>query len=264
MLYYLHIPKTGGTSLLNFLLELYGPEKVFQIYYDINYKNAKRSRQILGKKELIYGHFCFSVHRLLHDNQAKYVTSFRHPVERLVSLYKHLKRCPDSDSYEIIKQHNWSLRDFIESRSAIDINNHMTRILSADYSRMERWIYFTKNWYSNARLKIPIYPFNQKRYLHTALSNLEKHFIFVGKTSNLDATKDFFSHIKNQATNSSKTLEKQNASPAQDQFTLDPATRRAIENANCLDLELYYQVMRDPERYHACFATSVRKFAAAF
>lgn len=80
LLIFMHIPKTGGTTLLKILEQQYNRN---ELWYGNNNLPSKKEANIL---KCITGHFSFGVHSF-YSRKFKYFTMVRHPVDRLVSLY---------------------------------------------------------------------------------------------------------------------------------------------------------------------------------
>src|SRR5262249_44432468 len=116
VLLYLHIPKTAGSSMTYVIYDQYNDSTgsceeagMFceGIYYYPGEPDLVRADHPCRTFELsifagavsrsdlraVVGHFAFGLHTLI-DRPTTYATLLRHPLERIVSLYCHLKRWP--------------------------------------------------------------------------------------------------------------------------------------------------------------------------
>ena len=89
--YYLHIPKTAGTSV----------NAVLESYFDLDSIFQGKSWQSLilhkpknfSKIQLFSGHFGYGLHRILKKKPV-FLTMLRDPIQRTISDYYHIRRDP--------------------------------------------------------------------------------------------------------------------------------------------------------------------------
>lgn len=102
MLYFLHIPKTGGTSILH---ALRASTSVYLVDSLLCLSTKKYNLRPHAKKQVISGHFHYGVHDEL-GLPYEYMTILRHPIERVVSSHKHVRRA-------VKRGRSWSGTEFI-------------------------------------------------------------------------------------------------------------------------------------------------------
>ncbi len=257
MLYYIHIPKSAGTSFRNFLKTAIYGDGLTEVYFELGYWNAPAYRCTLPADAVLYGHFCYGLHKLLRDRQPRYITLMRHPVERLMSYYKHQRLTPGARWHSLITSENLSLADFVEGGYTPETNNHVTRMLSADYGRVKRWQSHVYNAYSRWRGGPPAFQVHARRSMLRALRNLREDFQYVGLTEHFEDAGRFLLELHGLAPE--RYFEPRDNQLHLEGFAIDAAAQRAVENTNELDLELYQTVAGDLPRYqHRTFPPRFR------
>jgi len=172
--YFLHIPKTGGTSFAKMIDGHYSKNEIlpYQIWPDLveawplNVKDYK----------LVRGHFGHGLHHIFGRNNMRYLTMLRDPVDRMISQFNHI-----TIDY---KFNNWnfnfpysSLEEMIQKRPHV-LANIQTRYLAADNE-------LSNSTYNQS--KVQMYPvwgdsnllFNPEKIFEKACRNLDQ-FYFVG------------------------------------------------------------------------------------
>lgn len=170
ILIFSHIPKSGGTSLRKVVTDQYPENEICQVYQsELNLPAPDHSfirmfKQRQSAYRVVYGHFSFSVHRLLGIAPC-YLTVLREPIVRVISLFAHYKRGIHSDWYQQIKK-GLTLQDMIRERMAGGVNNHMTRMIAGHPYQEGEVI-------------------SDKKFLDLAKSNIEKYYVFCSTTETL-------------------------------------------------------------------------------
>jgi len=109
--YFLHIPKTGGTTFTSFLDSHYKSDRIFPYQTWNHYlpnKNIKLKHYALAR-----GHFGYSFRHLFPHENIRYMTMLRNPVERVISQYHHMTVDKKNNNW-ILDLPYGSLEDMLE------------------------------------------------------------------------------------------------------------------------------------------------------
>ena len=225
---YMHIPKCGGTTMRD-LAELYVKDgsEIFDCYWAVPGKTIEDLLWMSDKEreriKLLYGHFFFGTHKLF-ERPASYMTVLREPVSRVMSQYRfqYLRTNEGAPTPSSAMQHFKS----VLCSGDFQYNNLAARMISG-FGPSER---------TDAEL------------LETALSNIDKHFSFVGALEDVELDQKL-RHLlaETQSLRPVKTeLLRKNVNshvlpqPDEELFEL-------IESRNKADLQLYARLVGAPE-----------------
>ena len=125
MLIFLHIPKTGGTSITNLLqavlspsINVEGPESLRK-FLDLSHSERRALR-------FAYGHMPYGLHELTSAH-CKYLVFLREPVDRVLSNYYYIKRAPAHPMFPKLRD-GMTILDFM--RDPFFDDNRQTRQLA--------------------------------------------------------------------------------------------------------------------------------------
>ena len=119
MLFFLHLPRTGGTTLNSVLRANFAPEAILSIYRREDYARCRELTDAeLAPIRLIIGHLMpQSVHPpRFYDREIRIFTLLREPVARIISEYRFQKLWPKNHLYARLNDGSVSFRDYLTSR----------------------------------------------------------------------------------------------------------------------------------------------------
>jgi hypothetical protein len=215
-LIFLHLPKTGGSTLHSYLERQFPIENSYTIKVInseridvdsfINMEEEKRE-----KIQLLKGHMMFGLHQYLKGD-SKYFTYLRKPEDRLISYYYYALGRPSHGLHNKLIKENLSLKDFLYQVEDKDINNGQIRYISGIDD-------------------------TEQNMLEKALENIEKHFSFVGLQEKFDESLLLLSKLYGWGTPyyKSQNVTKNRISVSE----LDNDTKKTIQELNNGDIILY-------------------------
>jgi hypothetical protein len=114
--YYVHVPKTAGTTMRIIFLWLYWWNQILWAKGKdyLADKAQNMSAHDLARIRLVAGHSTFGMHEALPFTNFQYFTILREPVARVLSQYYYLRRQPKHRLYDVVNRYNLSLKTLLE------------------------------------------------------------------------------------------------------------------------------------------------------
>jgi hypothetical protein len=239
ILIFFHMPKTGGLTIGLILEHCFPGDKHFNAYVGLHRsailgglraKIAEKYSLLPAKakqsfRAVIYEHVPMGIHTLF-DRPAKYFTIVRHPVDRVVSQFYHMKTQSDIPIFEQIK--NMTLDQYLDSRfHPFDLQ---VRMLSGCKELGGLW-----EINGNPVFATPV----EGRHLELAKRNIEEHFLTAAPFEAFTTLVVFLKQIYGWRLRRC-LFEFQNVTENRPRVAdLPKATCRRIEDCNRHDLALY-------------------------
>lgn len=227
-IFFLHIPKCAGTTLTEEIIKSrYSAEQLLIFYHHGTETliNDLKAMPLARQKKIrcIAGHFAFGIHNYFTPRPIAYITILRDPIERVISHYYYILRCPKHPYYEKITSNHYTLKDYVEKFQNMEMDNGQTRILAGI------------GWGG---------PFGgcSRNILDKARENLDTHFAAVGISERFD---DFLAVLSFLFDWDIKRYTPRNITEDRaKKEELDRDTLEAIIKYNQLDMELYEYAKR--------------------
>jgi len=229
LVYFLHIPKTAGTTFRAFLEDHYHSDTICPhwLLEDI----LKLPPRQLNSYQLICGHYAYYiVSKLLAPPSI--VTMLRDPIDRTISHFYHIKNTKDHWFNEEVS--GMSLDDFLNDPIGIsEILNFQTRFIAFDNIQEQNFGFANiRNDLNKLDLLL-----NNEELLNIALNRM-RSFRFVGITERFDESLTLLSHEFGWP--APVTFPKYNVAPYREKYhELSESTLHRIKELNRLDLVLY-------------------------
>lgn len=112
-IFFIHIPKTGGNTVVSHLLAFMPVDRVFPPPPELTLVDSQlpRARELLPQLSFLHGHTQHRVAEVLPLDEMRLVTFVRHPVRLVVSHYLHFRHAPELGMHRAAKE--FGIAEFI-------------------------------------------------------------------------------------------------------------------------------------------------------
>ena len=216
-LIFVHLPKSGGTTLSSVLRKKYKESEIFLV--SGSQEKNKLCQLPLEKRagiKYLDGHNVFGIHEYL-PTPSHYITLLRNPIDRVVSHYYYVLRRPNHYLHQIVVNNNMDIEEYVASGISKESNNGQVRLITT-----------TDCSFGNC----------SQEMLQQAKENLSQYFSAIGILEDFDKFllllkkklnwKGYSFYSKKNVTSKRPSLK-----------SLSSSTIKTIEKYNQLDMEMY-------------------------
>lgn len=242
-LFFLHIPKTAGTTLNKVLDNNLSPENILDLYTDEQHAAIRDTTyDQIAAYSLVRGHIFVSDFADILEGPVPFrvFTFLRDPIERVISEFYFLKRWPKSHLYAYLNENDVTLGEYVVSEAPVlrqRGRNNMTNSLSGVVDGSE-----------DDRLALAWYHLKERFLTFGILERFDESLLMIKRLAGLENT--FY--------------EKQNVRAANVDRPVTPDEMDIICEYNQMDIKLYdmarVEFDRRVEMLGPAFRSEVRMF----
>ena len=129
-LVFIHLPRTGGTTLERVLERKYRSRVISaETLWEPLSSVAELPDEVKERALVVQGHLHHGVHDYL-PRDCDYITILREPVARVVSMYRFIRGNPKHWLHEELVRSGASLAEFVRAGMDPGVDNHQTRLIA--------------------------------------------------------------------------------------------------------------------------------------
>lgn len=227
-LHFLHIPKTAGTSVTQFLQRQYDLE---QIVFETTWRELFKYQPRMPKLKLFRGHFGINLSKMIGP-EFKVISFLREPISRVMSQYHHIRKTPTEGLYKFASK--MDLAEFMHHKQGRKLcRNLQTRYIGKSFGVGQFWAH-------PGILNIPPDRFLEDLASPLLLAEAKQNlngFFFVGLTEYYDISMLLLCH-KLAALPELDAVKRRERK--RDAKQMSAEVLKHLEEENRLDMELYH------------------------
>ncbi|MFO0835083.1 MAG: hypothetical protein U0638_08945 [Phycisphaerales bacterium] len=228
-LYFLHIPKTAGTTLRTFLEDHFDADVVCPAW--LTEELIDRPPSWFRRYQLLCGHYGWLALEML-DFRPRIATMLREPEDWARSAYKHVLGMKSHWLHEHCK--DMSFEDFVfDEHGQVELVNLQTRFLALDDLQRD---FFGHNEMAMKSPRALVDKYSQEELLAKAMARLRR-IEFVGIVERFDDSLALLAHQMGWPR--PRAFPKYNISPPSDRLDLGHRGRARLAALTALDRDLY-------------------------
>lgn len=138
LLVFVHVPRTGGTTLQRVISDRYPPDRILSFDDPARAEEAIAALSPAARDEVeaVVGHVHYGIHRHF-DQPARYLTMLRNPATRIASHFRYARSNPRHYLHVEVVERGYDLVRYARGELSDELRDGQVRMFSADASLEE-------------------------------------------------------------------------------------------------------------------------------